>query len=64
MIYIDSNALIYLLHNVKLKLDIIIKALVEYNELYTSLRTIEEASYILIRANASKLYGAKGLYDI
>ena len=64
MIYIDSNALIYLLHNAKPKSDIIIKTLVEHDELYTSLRTVEEASYILIRVNASKLYGAKGVYDV
>jgi predicted nucleic acid-binding protein len=64
LIYVDSNALIYLLHDIKPKSGLIIKYLTEYKEVFTSLRTIEEVSYIIIRVKASKLYGARGIYDI
>lgn len=64
MIYVDSNALIYLLHDIKPKSSLVIKYLAEHDEVFTSLRTIEEASYIIIRVKASKLYGARGIYDI
>lgn len=30
----------------------------------TSLRTIEEASYVLIRVRATKLFDVKGIYDV
>lgn len=64
MIYVDSNAFIYLLHDVKPKSSLVIKYLAEHDEVFTSLRTIEEASYIIIRVKASKLYGARGVYGI
>ncbi|MET1159485.1 MAG: hypothetical protein ABWW65_00855 [Thermoprotei archaeon] len=44
MIYVDSNALIYLLHDVKPESDLVIRYLAEYEEVFTSLRTIEEVS--------------------
>ena len=49
MIYVDSNALVYLLHDIKPKSDLVIDALSSSDDVYTSLRTIEEASYILVR---------------
>lgn len=64
MIYVDSNALIYLLHDIRPKSSLVAKYLVEHEEIFTSLRTIEEASYIIIRVKASKPYGARGVYDI
>lgn len=64
MIYVDSNALIYLLHDVRPKSDLVIRHLARHEEVFTSLRTVEEASYIIIRVKASKLYGARGVYDI
>jgi predicted nucleic acid-binding protein len=59
---VDSNALIYLLHDIKPKSDLVIKHLTEHEEVFTSLRTIEEASYI-IRVKASKLHGVRGIYE-
>ena len=64
MIYIDSNALVYLLHDVKPKSDIVIEVLSKSDEVYTSLRTIEETSYILVRVCLSKHYGVKGIYQV
>ncbi|BAN91108.1 PIN domain-containing protein [Aeropyrum camini] len=64
MIYVDSNALVYLLHDVKPKSDLVIDALSSSDEVYTSLRTIEEASYILVRIYLSKHYGARGIHQI
>ncbi len=64
MIYVDSNALIYLLHDIKPKSDLVIKHLTEHEEVFTSLRTIEEASYIIIRVKASKLHVVRGIHDI
>ncbi len=49
MIYVDSNALVYLLHDIKPKSDIVVNILSNSDEVYTSLRTLEEASYILIK---------------
>jgi len=48
LIYVDSNALVYLLHDVKPKSDLVIDVLSRSDEAYTSLRTVEEASYILV----------------
>jgi len=64
LIYVDSNALVYLLHDVKPKSDLVIDALSSSDEVYTSLRTIEEASYILVRVYLSKHYGARGIHQI
>lgn len=61
MIYVDSNALIYLLHDVKPKSNLVIKYLAKHDEVFTSLRTIEEASYIIIRVKTSKLYSVRGV---
>ncbi len=49
MIYVDSNALIYLLHDVKPKSSLVIDLLANSDQAYTSLRIIEETSYVLIR---------------
>ena len=46
------------------KSDLVIKHLTEHEEVFTSLRVIEEASYIVIRVKASKLHGARGIYDV
>ena len=64
MIYVDSNALVYLLHDVKPKSDLVVDILSSSDEVYTSLRTIEETSYILVRIHFSKHYGAKGIYQV
>ncbi len=64
MIYVDSNALVYLLHDIKPKSDIVVNILSNSDEVYTSLRTLEEASYILIRIYFSKHYGARGIYQV
>ncbi len=53
MIYVDSNALVYLLHDIKPKSDLTINILSDSDEVYTSLRTIEETSYILGRIGYS-----------
>jgi predicted nucleic acid-binding protein len=59
---IDSNALIYLLHDVKPKSDLVVDILSANDEVYTSLlRTIEETSYIIVRVHLSKHYGARGI---
>ena len=34
------------------------------DEVYTSLRTIEETSYILVRIYLSKRFGARGIYQV
>ena len=57
MIYVDSNALVYLLHDAKPKSDFVVDILSSSDEVYTSLRTIKEASYILVRVYLSKHYG-------
>ncbi len=64
MIYVDSNALVYLLHDIKPKSDIVVNILSNSDEAYTSLRTIEETSYILIRIYFSKHYGAGGIHQV
>ena len=64
MIYVDSNALVYLLHNVKPKSDLVVDILSSRDEVYTSLRTIEETSYIIVRVYLSKHYGARGMYQV
>ena len=64
MIYVDSNALVYLLHDVKPKSDVVVHVLSSIDEVYTSLRTIEETSYILVRVYLSKHYGARGIYQV
>ena len=64
MIYVDSNALVYLLHDAKPKSDLVVDILSSRDEVYTSLRTIEETSYILVRVYLSKYYGARGIYQV
>ncbi len=64
MIYVDANAIVYLLHDVKPKSDQVIDILSRSEQAYTSLRTIEETSYILIRIYLGKHYGIKGIHRI
>jgi len=64
LIYVDSNALVYLLHDVKPKSDLVVDILSGRDEVYTSLRTIEETSYILVRVYLNKHYGARGIYQV
>ena len=64
MIYVVSNALIYLLHNVRPQSDHVENILVQESRVYTSLRTIEETSYILVRIKATQLFSVKGIYQI
>jgi len=64
LIYVDANAIVYLLHDVRPKSDQVIDALSRSNQAYTSLRTIEETSYILIRIYLGKHYGIKGIHKI
>ncbi len=64
MIYVDANAIVYLLHDVKPKSDLVIDILSRSDQAYTSLRTIEETSYILIRVYLGKHYGVKGIHKI
>ena len=64
MIYVDSNALVYLLHDIKPKSNLVVDILSSSDEVYTSLRTIEGASYILVRVYLSKHYGARGIYQV
>ena len=52
MIYVDSNALVYLLHDVKPKSYVVVDVLSSIDEVYTSLRTIEETSYILVKVTS------------
>ena len=64
MIYVDSNALVYLLHDIKPKSDLVVDILSSSDEVYTSLRTIEETSYILVKVSLSRRCGARGIYQI
>lgn len=64
MIYVDANAIAYLLHDVKPKSDLVIDILSRSDQAYTSIRTIEETSYILIRIYLGKHYGVKGIHKI
>ena len=64
MIYVDANAIVYLLHDVKPKSDLVIDILSRSDQAYTSIRTIEETSYILIRIYLGKHYGVKGIHEI
>ena len=64
MIYVDANAIVYLLHDVKPKSDQVIDILSRSDQAYTSLRTIEETSYILIRVYLGKHHGIKGIHRI
>ncbi|ABM80528.1 PIN domain-containing protein [Hyperthermus butylicus] len=64
MIYVDSNALVYLLHDVKPKSDLVSSYLVQVDRVYTSLRTVEEVSYVLIRIKAARHYGVRGIYQV
>jgi len=59
LIYIDANAFIFFLHDVKPRSDIVEEVLSREYEVYTSLRTIEEVSYVLIRVKAAKLFDVK-----
>ena len=56
MIYVDSNALVYLLHDVKPQSDRVESILAEEDAVYTSIRTIEEASYVVVRVKATRLF--------
>ncbi len=47
MIYIDSNALVYLLHDIKPKSDLLVDILSSSNEVYTSIRTIKRICIFL-----------------
>ena len=62
--YADSNALVYLLHDIKPKSDLVVDILSSSDEVYTSLRTIEETSYILARIYLRKRYRARSIYQI
>ncbi len=64
MIYVDANAIVYLLHDIKPKSDQVIDVLSRSDQAYTSLRTIEETSYILIRIYIGKHYGVKGIHGV
>ena len=64
MIYVDSNALVYLLHDARPKSNIVFDILSSSDETYTSLGTIEETSYILTRIYLGKHYGAKSIHQI
>ncbi len=64
MIYVDSNALVYLLHDVKPKPELVVNILSSSDEVYTSLRRIEETSYIIVRIYLGKRYGARGIYQV
>jgi len=64
LIYVDANAIVYLLHDVKPKSDLVIDILSRSDQAYTSIRTIEETSYILIRIYLGKHYGVKGIHEI
>ncbi len=64
MIYVDTNALVYLLHDVKPKSDEVIDILARADRAYTSLRTIEEVSYVLVRISIAKRYGIRDLHYI
>jgi len=64
LIYVDANAIVYLLHDVKPKSDQVIDILSRSDQAYTSLRTIEETSYILIRIYLGKHYGVKGIHRV
>ncbi len=64
MIYVDANAIVYLLHDVKPKSDRVIDILSRSDQACTSLRTIEETSYILIRIYLGKHYGLKGIHRV
>ena len=64
MIYVDSNALVYLLHDVKPRSDLVVDILSSSDEVYTSLRTIEEVSYILVKVYLSRRYGIRGVHGV
>ncbi len=64
MIYVDSNALIYLLHDVQPKSSLVVDILANSDQVYTSLRTVEEASYVLVRIYVTKHYRARSIYQI
>ncbi len=63
-LYIDANAIVYLLYDTKPKSDIITEYITEYDEVFTSLRTVEEATYIIVRTEVGKLFNIRGIYDI
>jgi hypothetical protein len=56
--------LVYLLHDVRPKSSLVVDILAKSDQVYTSLRTIEEASYVLVRIYATKHYGARSIYQI
>ena len=64
MIYVDSNALVHLLHNVKPKSDLVVGYMAQADQVYTSLRTIEETSYILVRISISQHYAVRSIYQV
>ncbi len=55
---------IYLLHDVQPKSSLVVDILANNGQAYTSLRTVEEASYVLIRVYVTKHYGARSIYQI
>jgi len=64
LIYLDFNALVYLLHDIKPKSDLVVGILSKTDEVYTSLRTIEETTYILVWVYLGRHYRVKGTYHI
>jgi len=59
-----TPAFIFFLHDVKLKSDVVKEVLSREYEIYTSLRTIEEVSYVLIQVRATKLFDVKGIHGV
>ncbi|MCE4605741.1 MAG: PIN domain-containing protein [Desulfurococcales archaeon] len=56
--------MVYLLHDIRPKSDLVVNILSSSDEVYTSLRTIEETSYILVRIYLSKRCGARSIYQV
>ena len=60
MIYVDTNALIYVLHGVKPEGEIALEYIEAYDEVFTSIRAIEETAFVLIRLTMERVYAVKG----
>jgi len=59
MLFLDTNAVIYYLHDIKPYSEIVEEIISEEEELYTSIKVLDEAFFTLIRSLAWRDFGIR-----
>ena len=63
-VFLDTNAIIYYLHDVRPYSDHVERILKSFREIYTSLRVVDEVIFTLIRLCAWRSLGIKSGYEL